>query len=63
MSEDVREIKHALENLNTRKSSLRRIITGISCRKTQKIVNFSVRGAFDAINLSRPTVVSVICYS
>ena len=50
MNEGVREIKDALENLNTGKSTLRRILTGISCRKIQKTVNFSVHGVFDAIN-------------
>jgi len=52
---DDKALKDALENLNTRKSTLRRIPTGILSKNSKKwrtksyAINFPVRGVLDRI--------------
>ena len=71
MNEEVRALNDALENLNTRKSKSRRILTGISsknsetCKLISKIyaLNFSKRGVRDTIKKNiKNSILSVICH-
>ena len=45
MNEDVRAQKDALENLNTRKSTSRRILTGILSKNSELKPNLSSKGS------------------